>query len=530
MRKSILFVAAWMVLVVAAWGSPGSPVLYTVQDYGAVGDGVGKDTEAIQRAVDAAAAAGGGTVYLGPGKYLAGTIYLKSGVTLHLDANATLLGSPNREDYPVNPCAYRSYTDNYVNQALIWGEGLENIAITGRGTIDGQGGAFEGLPWLQRPYLIRFVTCRNVTVREVSMRNSAMWMQHYLACDFVTIDGINVYNHCNKNNDMIDIDCCTNVRIANCYGDSDDDALTLKSTADRPCENVVITNCILASHCNALKMGTESNGGFRNITISNCTIRPSEDFVPLGGAPEGLGGIALELVDGGVLERVSITNMTIEGVLVPIFLRLGNRARPFTEGGTKPEVGTFREVVLSNILATSSSTVGCSITGLPGHAIEDVTLDNVRVSFPGGGTLADAERAIPELPEKYPEGKMFGDLPAYGFYCRHVSGLTLRNTTVDFATPDLRPAYVFDDVRDLHLDNVNGEAMPLGAPMMVFNGVLQAMVRGCTPSATASGFIQMGEGTERVAVIGNDLRLVARPFAFAGAKQDALYSVSNGID
>lgn len=500
----------------------------SVKDHGAVGDGKHKDTPAIQKAIDAAEAAGGGTVYFPAGKYLSGTIYLKSGVTLHIDFAATLLGSTELIDYPETACSFRSYTDNYVRQALLWGENLHDIAIVGRGVIDGQGAAFAGLPWLQRPYLIRFITCRNVLVRDVTLQNSAMWMQHYLACDNVTIQGIRVYNHCNANNDMIDIDCCRDVRISDCFGDSDDDALTLKSTADRPCENVVVTNCVLASHCNAIKMGTESNGGFKNVTISNCAIRRSVDEDPVYGARDGLAGIALLIVDGGTMDGVTISNVTITGVRTPFFVRLGNRARPFKKDMEKPGVGTLRNVVLSDIVAAGAGPIGCGITGIPEHLIENVTVSNVTLRFAGGGTSEMAARSVPELPEKYPESTMFGELPAYGLYCRHVDGLTLHNVNVGFETPDYRPAVTCEDVRNLDVDGLRAHCVADGAPMIVLSAVQGALIRGCSPPETASAFLRLQSGTERVSVIGNDLSRLTTRYQFDDLMlRRALYEAAN---
>lgn len=499
----------------------------SVKAYGAVGDGKTKDTAAIQKAIDAANAAGGGIVRFPPGRYLSGTIYLKSRVTLLVDAYAVLLGSADLADYPVNTCAFRSYTDKYVRQALIWGEGLCDVAITGPGVIDGQGGKFKGLPWLKRPYIIRLVSCRNVRVEGVALRDSPMWMQHYLDCDFVTVRGIDVYNHCNANNDMIDIDCCRDVIIADCLADSDDDALTLKSTADRATENVTVSNCVLSSHCNAIKMGTESNGGFKNIAITNCVIRPSRASGKVYGQKSGLAGIALEIVDGGTLDRVTISNVAMIGRTAPIFLRLGNRARTFQEGAPKPGVGSFRNVIISNIVATDAGVTGCSITGLPGHPIENVTLSNIKIGFVGGGTKQHAESDVPELPEKYPESTMFGTLPAYGFYCRHVDGLTFRDVDLQFAKPDARPALVCDDVQRLDVHGFNAQVTETGAPVMVFKDVRQAMIQGCT-APPASVFLELSGMTERVSAIGNDLSRVAKPFAFSkSVDESALFTASN---
>jgi polygalacturonase len=455
-----------------------------ITDFGAIGDGTTLNTAAIQSAIDACSDKGGGTVFFPAGNYLTGTFWLRDRIRIDLDAGACILGSPNVAHYPVVINGLPSRTDRYCVRALVRGEGLRNIAITGHGTIDGQGALFkdnraEGaeyealvrgfdgtgryLPnevFINRPFLIQLVDCGDILVENVKLRNSAMWMQHYLHCEFLTIRGVNVINHGCRNNDMMDIDCCSNVLISDCYGDTDDDALTLKSTAAYPTENVVITNCILRSHCNAIKAGTESSGGFKNIAISNCVIKRSAVPEGLTGRPEGLAGIALEIVDGGTLERVAISNITIEDTSAPIFMRLGNRARPPMANGEKPPVGIFRDVSISNVVASGAGKTGCAIAGLPGHPIEDVSISNVRITFAGGGTREDAAADVPEQEAKYPECTMFGVLPAYGFFSRHVDGLTFRGVEVRCAEPDARPAFAFDDVERLRLEGVEPPVLP----------------------------------------------------------------------
>ena len=394
-------------------------------------------TQEIQAAIDACAKAGGGTVHFPAGRYLSGTLFLKSNVTLHLEAGATLAGSPILADYPPTACAFRSYTDNYTDKSLLYGENLENIAIEGRGTIDGQGASFKG-PYKVRPYMIRIIGCRNVSVSGVTIKDSPMWIQHYLGCEGVHIHGITVRSRVNANNDGIDIDCSDRVRISDCDIWSGDDAIVLKSTADRPCRQVTITNCVLSSTCNALKLGTETNGGFENILIDNCAIYDTR-----------LSGIALEIVDGGTLDRVTVSNINMSRVGAPIFVRLGDRARPFREGGNRPPVGRLRHVLLSNIQATGASPVGCAIAGLPGHPIEGLALENIRLVFDGGGQPTHPHGQVPEHPEKYPEHHMFGALPAYGFYCRHVRDLRFRDLDLSTAQPDPRPAMLCDDVEGL---------------------------------------------------------------------------------
>ncbi|MGB2806329.1 MAG: glycoside hydrolase family 28 protein, partial [Sedimentisphaerales bacterium] len=313
----------------------GAENIYDVRDYGAKPDGKTLSTKSIQKAIDECAKQGGGTVYFPPGTFLSGTIYMKSNVTLRLDTGSTLLGSKNLKDYPPTVQAFRSYTDNYTDKSLIYGEKLQRIAITGNGTIDGQGAAFKG-PYKVRPYMIRIIQCQNVLVKDVTIQNSPMWVQHYLACDDVRIDGITVRSHVNGNNDGIDIDSCHRVIISNCNVDSQDDAIVLKSTSARSCRNVTVSNCVLRSTCNALKMGTESNGGFQNIVITGCSIYDTH-----------LAGIALEIVDGGTMDRVVISNIAMNGVGAPIFLRLGNRARPFKKDMEKPKIGVMRNVTIS---------------------------------------------------------------------------------------------------------------------------------------------------------------------------------------
>lgn len=410
---------------------------FPVRQFGATGSGTKSDTQAIQAAIDACARAGGGQVHFSPGRYLSGTLHLKSGVTLLLDAGAVLLGSTNLADFPPAIPEFRSYADSYTEKSLIYAEKAENIGISGRGKIDGQGKAYKG-PYKARPYMMRFIECRNVLVENVAIVDSPMWVQHYLACDDVVIRGIRVHSLVNANNDGIDIDCCSRVRISDCDIQSGDDAIVLKSTANRLCRDVVVSNCVVRSTCNGLKLGTESNGGFENILFSNCSVYDTR-----------LAGIAVEMVDGGRLDRVQFQNIAMDGAGAPIFVRLGNRARPYREGMAKPGMGRLRNVQISNVQAAHCGPVGCSITGLAGHRVEGVTLSDIRLQFAGGGMARDAQREVEELADRYPEFKMFGTLPSYGFYCRHATNLVLSRVETQFAEPDERPAVVCEDVQDL---------------------------------------------------------------------------------
>ena len=421
-----------------------NPAFFNVLDFGAKGNGVTLNTKAIQATIEACSESGGGTVLFPAGKYRSGTVFMKSNVTLLLEAGAVLAGSTELKDYPVTVSKVRSYTDIYTDKSLIYGEGLENIGITGQGTLDGNGASFEkNGPYKNRPYMIRFIHCNRVRVRDINLVNSPMWVQHYLDCEDVSISGISVNSRVNSNNDGIDIDGSEQVRISDCSIFSGDDGIVLKSTLNKPCRNVTITNCVISSDCNAFKLGTETNGGFQNIALSNCTLYDTR-----------LAGITLQLVDGGTMDRVSISDITMNNVGTAIFIRLGNRARPFIENTAKPGMGKLSNVIISNVQATEIGNTGCAISGLPGFPVENLLLHNIHLTFKGGGTQELMKREIPEIPEEYPEFEMFGMLPAYGFYCRHGSNLRLDGIELDFKGMEARPAIICDDISGLELQNI----------------------------------------------------------------------------
>ncbi len=457
MKKYGIIAVLGTMIVAGCITNPADTRVYNPVDYGAVADGQTLCTVAIQKAIDACYANGGGVVRLPEGRFLSGTIFMKSGVTLDLSEGSTLLGSPHLKHYPATAPAVGPYVDRYSDKSLIRGDDLKNIAITGKGTVDGQGVNFQKVPGVRkgRPYVILFVSCRNVRVEDITRRNSTMWMQQYLWCDNVTLRGITVWNHCNRNNDGIDIDGCHNVLIENCTVDSHDDAICLKSRSGRMCENVTIRNCTARSWGNPIKCGTESIGGFKNITISNCTIRTTEYLRPeLGHA-----GIALEIVDGGIMDNVNVSHIDIVGsVRAPIFIRLGNRGRTYDGDPDPPGVGILRNVTISDIkyqfTEKRQRNMGCAIAGLEGHPIENVTLRNLDISVMGGGLEKDSIRRFDERPAQYPECNMFGlRLPAYGFYFWHVKGVRIENVKVRTTYPDARNVCVLEDVSDIIIDD-----------------------------------------------------------------------------
>ncbi|MBR6194129.1 MAG: SDR family NAD(P)-dependent oxidoreductase [Prevotella sp.] len=444
---------------------------YVITDFGAVSDTTVLSTEAIQRAVERCSEAGGGRVVVPAGMYKTGTLVLRSHVNLYLEQGATLYGSTRLEDYRPMKTDYVSLRTQTATVQLVYADGVEDVTISGYGAIDGRGRAFKKQTWndegITRPHLLRFVQSRDIRIEDVTLRNSGCWMQHYLACDRLQIRGIKVINRNNYNNDALDLDGCHDVVVTGMIADSDDDAITLKSTSPRLCENIRISDCVVSSHCNGVKLGTETNGGFRNISISGIVIKPSSDqSTQFFGAPSKIGtsAISLEIVDGGTMENVSLSDFTVEGTESPIFIRLANRGRGYklrggdgTLSGTGNDdtitelipidhVGTMRGLYLSRISVRNAGPVGCSITGLPGHSVEDVTLTDITIHHKGGVTQADLpkidEALKDEKEREYPEATMWGTLPAKGFYVRHARHVSFQNVEVTTDEPDARPAFV----------------------------------------------------------------------------------------
>jgi polygalacturonase len=426
---------------------------YNINDFGAVADSAVLSTQAIQDAIDACWANGGGQVIIPAGYYKTGSIVLKSNVDFHLENGAVLLGSKDLQDYLKVKPGYVSLRTQEATIQLIYAENAENVSISGQGIIDGQGSGFKKLTWddegITRPHLLRFITCRYVSVKDVTLKNSGCWMQHYLACENVQIAGIRVFNRNNYNNDALDIDGCRNVTVSELIADSDDDGITLKSTSPKLCEHVAITNCVISSRCNAIKLGTETNGGFKNITISNCIVKPSEVPVPtFFGREGGISAISLEIVDGGVMEGVSLSDITIDGTESPLFIRLANRGRSYQQGVTIDHIGSISGVDISNVHIRHAGKTGCSITGLPGYPVDNVRLSAIVLEQAGGGTTEDVNRIIEEKPAEYPEATMFGTLPAYGFYIRHATHITFDGMQLATVAEDARPALYLDDVKN----------------------------------------------------------------------------------
>jgi polygalacturonase len=455
-----------------------SPVAaFDVRAYGAKGDGKTLDTDAINRAIASAHGAGGGTVRLGAGTYLSTSIRLQSHVGLFLDHGATILAAdaataPYDEPEPNQWDAFQDFGHSHWHNSLIWGENIDDVSITGPGLIHGKGlvRTNTNVPRGSGNKAISLKNSRNVTIRDVSILHGGWFAILATGVDNVTIDNIRI----DTNRDGIDVDACRNVRISNATVNSPfDDGICLKSSyglgSARPTENVTITNSQVSGYdegtlldgtfkrtvkytrgpTGRIKFGTESNGGFKNITISNCVFEYSR-------------GLAIESVDGALVEDVAITNLTMRDIVnAPIFVRLGRRAR----GPNNPAPGVINRIRISNVVASNvDSRHGILVSGIPGHDIEDLRLSDIRIAYRGGGTAADAALQPEEKEAEYPEPDMFGNMPAYGMYARHVKALSARDVVFTTDTPDARPAFRFEEAAGVDLDRVivpRGPAPPI---------------------------------------------------------------------
>lgn len=486
-KMSLLFILAMLKCFVYAQD-------FNIKNYGAVPGGQVLNTLFIQNAVDAAAAKGGGKVIIPQGIFLSGTIRLKTGVELSLDRGAVLLGSTNLSDYEKNDRWY----------ALVLVDHQSNIALTGYGTIDGQGkelaknviklvknGAIVDPFKLNRPdehlrpQIIEVQNSSNVKIQHVTLKNASCWVETYNKCTDLLIDSINVQSTAFWNNDGIDIVDCKNVKVKNCNINAADDGICLKSSdSTSACENIEVTDCRVRSSASAIKFGTASLGGFKNIIVNHIKVYDTYR-----------NAIALEIVDGGTMEDINISNINARNTGGAIFIRLGHRK------GLKP--GIIRRIHIKDVNVeipkgkpdTGYDIAGppeediyphnllpAEIAGLTGYPIRDITLENINITFGGGAdkkhayVSLDSLANIPEREVEYPELSMFGELPSWGLYVRHAEGLHLKNVTLKYKETDFRPAVVIDDVKGI---DINGLNIPTAnsAPVIILCKVNNKLVK-----------------------------------------------------
>jgi len=445
----------------------------------AIGDGCTINTLTLQADIDACHNAGGGVLTLPPGRYLSATIHLRDNVTLHLAEGATLLGSNRIADYPVLPPTL-TRIDTFLNRALVVARGVRNVAITGRGTIDGQGRLGENdfmddpeHDRQYRPLLVWFDRCEDVRTEGITFQAAGFWTQTYSRCRGGIVDGIRVRDNVNDNNDGCDILDSRDFIVQNCDIDCIDDGICLKSYTAEGCHNITIRRNRVKSLCNAIKTGTDSSGeGFQDILIED------NELWQVGRA-----GLALETTDGGKLERVVVRNLRMDVVGTPIFLKLGNRHLPTRDAAGNllavSAPGSLQDITIENLEATVDNETKpvkerytadeerlyqvtrphtSSITGYPGQMVENIRLSNIRIEALGGYgeqiVAGHITREIPEVTTKYPNPDMFGTLPAFGLYVRHARNLDLADVSFISRVSELRPALFFEDVHQAQLREV----------------------------------------------------------------------------
>lgn len=444
-----------------------------VKYFGAKGDGVSLDHKAIDAAINDCAAHGGGTVTVPVGTYLCGTIHLKSNVNLYIESGAKILAAPasmNAYDAPevFDGVAYQDGGHTYFHNSLIWAENEENISITGRGMIDGEGlttrdtdrgGILQGGNVGTGDKAIAFKNCKNILLRDITIYRGGHFAVIITGCDMGTIDNLTI----DTNRDGIDIDCCKYITVSNTKVNSpNDDGIVLKSSyaLKRPvlCENIMITNCLVSGYklgtfldrtyvpakvnwvCGRIKLGTESNGGYRNIAISNCTCIYSS-------------GLAFEEVDQGKMENIVVSNISLSHVHhYPIYITTGCRNRGPKEV-TTPSTG--RNISITNVIADDvDSLAGIIITGMKDAPLRDIALSNIQIEYRGGGTADLANKEYREQGTNYPEPRWAGPTPAYGMFVRHVDGFSVSNVKFTTKKADSRPPVILDDVTNWKIDDL----------------------------------------------------------------------------
>ncbi len=496
--------------------------LFSPRQFSAVVDGKTLDSPAINAAINACNKAGGGVVYCSPGNYLCGTVELKSNVTLYLEAGAVILGSTNVAQYTPKPGPDPSSDAGQGH--LVYARDVENVSIVGPGRIDGQGKSFwtptnrkpvsesqqwsdaRHLDWKPGPRIspmVELVNCTNLRLESIELVGASGWTLRPINCTRVYIQGIAIRNPAiGPNTDGIDLTGCQNVVISDCLIHTGDDAICLKSEnpyGDTPMlsRNIAVTNCIITSSTTGFKIGTATQGGFENITFSNSTVVSTDPDI----ASRMVGGIAIEMVDGGWIDGIVITGIQIQDARSPLLIRRGNRANRFPTDKAR-----LRGILIEGVHATGAILTS-SITGIPGMEVEDVRLSDIHIDTVMPGKKEWLRSSVPEVPAAYPQSRMFGWLPASGLYCRHVRGLSLRNVTFTAPADEWRNTMIFDDVRQLTLNGFTTTPATAGVPPLVFTGTRDAWISNAVAPLNSSALAKIeGKETTNLLISGCDLR------------------------
>lgn len=462
-----------------------------IRDFGAVGDGTTLNTAAIQAAIDKCSETRAPGVRISGGSYVTGTIYLKSHVTLQVAAGAELLGSTDIKDYSTDTHSIQYKKESHMDRCLIFAKNAKHIGIEGAGVIDARG-TVENFP-NTRPMLLRLLECKSIRMRDITLRNPAAWTSAWLYCDDIAIDGITIQSRANKNGDGLDFDGCTGVRVNNSAFDTSDDSICLQtSRPDRPCRDITVSNCIFISKWAGIRIGLLSRGDFSNVTVTNCIFRDIEDS-----------GLKIQMCEGAEMKNMIFSNLIMENVPRPVFMTFGQQRVHKDAPKEVAPMKAMHSMMFSNLLIDNTACDKNSafiFVGLPGHPIENITLDNIRLKTGGGGTAEDAyPRTLPDLtlePLKghWPEYSCFGrTVPAHGIYAGHVDGLTVRNTVLDTIAGDARPAIICDDVSGLELSNLQINASESTEPLVFLNKVRRDSISNVRSTGAARETVRRAE-------------------------------------
>jgi polygalacturonase len=429
---------------------------FDVHTFGATGDGVTTDTKAIQTAIDKCSAAGGGSVLVAGGNFVIGTIYLKSGVTLHIEAGATMLGSTNIMDYATDTDR-TMYNEPYMNRCLIFARDAKNISIEGGGVVDGRGKSFpnKGDHDRNRPKMIRMLNCSHIYIHDITLQWPASWTSEWRYCDDLAFERVTISSRGISNGDGLDFDGCTNVRVTNSKFDNGDDCLCLQtSLTNRPCKNVLISGCRFSGRWAGIRVGLLSRGNIEDVVMSNCVFNNLNDS-----------GLKIQMNEGAEIKNMLFTHLTMTNVPRPLFLTLCQKNAWYAAPSNQlPPVGSVSDLRFEDITVNDehgSKNSGFVIVGLPGHPAKNLSFKNIRALLPGGGTDMDATNVVAELtPEnlgnRWPEiGSLRKTIPAHGLFAHHAKGMTLENVQFETINSDARPAIVFDDVSEIETNNIN---------------------------------------------------------------------------
>ncbi len=497
------YVVVLMCVLLTAQAAAADVNVYSVSDFGAVGDGQTLNTKAIQKAIDTCSQKGGGRVLVASGKYVTGTLFLKDNVDLHVANGAVLLGSTDIDDYSADVHKMMYKNESHMDRCLIFARDADCIAITGQGVIDARG-QVENFPKKQkvlkyRPLLLRLINCTNIRMRDITLKNPAAWATAWLYCSDIVVDGITISSRVNNNGDGLDFDGCQNVRVSNCAFDTSDDSICLQaSRIDKPCRDVVITNCIFTSKWAGIRIGLLSRGNLERVTVDNCIFRDIEDS-----------GLKIQMCEGGTMQNMVFSNLVMSNVPRPIFMTFCQQ-RACVDAPEEPApMKAMKNFTFSNILADLSmcdQNSAIIITGMPGHPIENVRMNDIQLITGGGGTKADGtRRTLPEytletLKGWWPEYSLLdGAIPCHGVYARHIKGLTLDGFKIVPAKADARPAIVCDDVSDLELSSLNFQGNPDAESVIRLQNVQDAYIHNSCVKGQCRTFVHK-EGTKTKAI------------------------------